>query len=66
MFYGIELIKFGGNELHDKLYELIKDKWRQEKLSKEWEEEITVTIHIKEDQTKWKNHKAVTLRSNKL
>lgn len=47
------LIKYGDEKLHKKLYKLMNDAWKNEKITKEWEEEIVLTIHKKGDNTYW-------------
>lgn len=44
----MQLIKLLGEMLHAKPQELIKEICRKEKMLKEWEERIVVTIHKKE------------------
>ena len=40
-----ELIKYGGNQLLNRMYELVRQIWEEERISEEWKETIIVHIH---------------------
>ena len=46
-----ELIKYGGQPLHDKTNNLILSIWESEVMPSDWEEGILVVLHIKYDRT---------------
>jgi hypothetical protein len=39
-----ELIKYGGNKLLNRIYELVRQIWEEERIPEEWKETITVPI----------------------
>lgn len=47
--------------LHEEIYKFIRDIWREEKMPKEWEEGMVVTIYKKEDHVDCINYRGVTL-----
>jgi hypothetical protein len=40
-----ELIKYGGDKLLNRIYELVRHIWEEERMSAEWKETIIVPIH---------------------
>lgn len=56
----IELIKYGGNTLHKRIYYLIKKIWNEERMPEEWEIGQIVTLHKKGDQHECKNYRGIT------
>lgn len=58
-----ELLKYGGEVLHEYIYEMIRKIWKEEKMPKEWESGQIVTLHKKGDQQNCKNYRGITLLS---
>jgi hypothetical protein len=56
-----ELIKYGGNKLLNRIYELARQIWEEEGIPEEWRETIIVPIHKKGDRDKCKNYRGITL-----
>jgi hypothetical protein len=40
-----ELIKYGGNKLLSRIYDLVRQVWEEERIHEEWKETIIVPIH---------------------
>jgi len=40
----LELIKYGGNKLLNRIYEIVRQIWEEERIPEEWKE--TIIIHI--------------------
>jgi len=40
-----ELIKYGGDKLLNRMYELVRQIWEEERIREEWKETIIVPIH---------------------
>jgi len=58
-----ELIKYGGNKLLNRIYELLRLIWEEEKLPEEWKETIIVPIHKKGDRDRCENYGGRALRN---
>lgn len=58
-----ELLKYGGDELHENIYALISKIWKEETMPKEWESGQIVTLHKKGDQQNCSNYRGITLLS---
>ena len=43
----LKLIKYGGNKLLNRIYELIRQIWEEERIHEKWKETIIVSIYIK-------------------
>ena len=43
----LELIKYGGNTLLNRIYEPVRQIWEEERISEEWKETIIVPIYKK-------------------
>jgi len=48
----LELIKYGGIKLLNRMYELIRQIWEEERIPEEWKEIIRVPIYKKGDRPK--------------
>ena len=59
-----ELIKYGGNTLHNKLYELILQVWREESMPNDWKQGLIIPLYKKGDRQKVENYRGITLLSN--
>ena len=46
-----ELIKYRGNELLNKIYDLVRQIWEEERMPEEWKETIIVPIYKREIET---------------
>lgn len=57
----IEFIKYGGELLQERIYQLIKNIWTEEKMPREWETGEIVTIHKKGDQQICSNYRGLTM-----
>jgi hypothetical protein len=49
-----ELIKYGGNKLLSRIYELVRQVWEEERIPEEWKETV-VPIHKRGDRGKCEN-----------
>jgi len=56
-----ELIKYGGNKLLNRIYELVWLLGEAERIPEEWKETIRVPIYKKGDRNKCENYKGITL-----
>jgi len=56
-----ELIKYGGNELLNRMYELVRKIWEEERIPEEWKETIIVPIHKRGDRDSCKNYRGITM-----
>ena len=56
-----ELIKYGGRMLKQKIYNLITDIWREERLPDQWNEGVICPIFKKGDRLNCKNYRPITL-----
>jgi len=57
-----ELIKYGGgNELLNRMYELIRQIWEEERIPEEWKETIIVSIHKRGDRDRCENCRGIVL-----
>jgi len=45
-----ELIKYGGNKLLSRIYDLVRQVWEEERIPEEWKETIVVPIHKRGDE----------------
>lgn len=57
----IEMLKYGGPELKERLYQLITKIWKEEKMPQDWEHGQIITIHKKGDQKICNNYRGITL-----
>jgi len=57
----LELIKYGGNELLNGIFELVRHIWEEERIPEEWKETKTVPIYKKGDRDKCENYRGIPL-----
>jgi len=54
---GIHLdLKYGGNKLLNRMYELVRQIWEEERILEEWKETIIVPIHKRGDRDRHENY----------
>ena len=58
-----ELIKYGGNILLNRMYELVRQIWEEERIPEEWKETITVPTHKTEGRDKCENYRGTALEN---
>ena len=56
-----ELIKYGGNEPLNRIYELVRKIWDEERIPEEWKETMIVPIHKKGDRDRCENYRGIVL-----
>lgn len=56
-----ELIKYGGDELRKRLYELIVEVWNSEEMPEEWAKAVIIPLHKKGDRTVCDNYRGIAL-----
>jgi hypothetical protein len=56
-----ELIKYGGNKLLIRMYELVRHIWEEERVPKEWKETIIVAINKTGDSERCENYRGIVL-----
>jgi hypothetical protein len=56
-----ELIKYGGNKLLKRMYELVRQIWEEEMIPEERKETIIVPIHKRGDRDRCENYRAIAL-----
>ena len=65
MFHHILLIPtfwcFRGNKLLNRIYELVRQIWEEEKIPEEWKETIIVPIYKKGDRDRCENYRGIAL-----
>jgi len=52
-----ELIKYGGDKLLNRMYDLVRQIWEEERIPEEWKETITVPIHKRGDRDRCENYR---------
>ena len=52
-----DLIKYGGNKLLNRIYELVRLIWEEERIPEEWKETVRVPIYKKGDRDKCENYR---------
>jgi len=57
----LELIKYGGNKLLNRMYELVRQIWQEERIPEEWKETIIVPIHKRGDRDRCENNRGIAL-----
>ena len=58
-----ELIKYGGNKLLNRMYELVRQIWEEERIPEEWKEIIIVPIHKRGDRDRCENYRGIALEN---
>ena len=53
----LELIQYGGNKLLNRIYELVRWIWEEERIPEEWKE----TIYKKGDRDRCENYRGIAL-----
>ena len=56
-----ELIKYGGNKLLNRMFELVRQFWEEERIPEEWRETIIVPIHKSGDRDMCENYMGIAL-----
>jgi len=56
-----ELIKYGGNKLLNRMYELVRQIWEEERIAEEWKDTIIVPIHKRGDRDRCENYTGIAL-----
>jgi len=51
----LELIKYEGNKLLNRIYELVRQVWEEKRIPEEWKETIIVPIHKRGDRDNSEN-----------
>jgi len=57
----LEIIKYGGNNLLNRIYELVRQIWKEERIPKEWTETVIVPIHKRGDRDRCENYRRIAL-----
>ena len=57
----LELIKYGGNKLLNRMYELVTQIWEEERIPEEWKKTIIVPIHKRGDRDRCENYRGTAL-----
>ena len=57
----LEMIKYGGNKLINRIYELLRQILEEEKIPEEWNETIIVPIYKKGDRDRCENYRGIAL-----
>ena len=56
-----ELIKYGGDKPLNRMYELVRQIWKEERIAEEWKETIIVPIHKRGDRDRCENYSGIAL-----
>ena len=56
-----ELIQYGGNKLLNRINELVRQIWEEERIPEEWKETIIVPIYKKGDRNRCENYRGIVL-----
>ena len=56
-----ELVKYGGNNLLNRMYELVRQIWEEERIREKWKETIMVPIHKTGDRDRCENYRGIAL-----
>ena len=57
----LELIKYKGNKILNRIYELVRQVWEDKRIPEEWKETRVVPIHKRGDRDRCENYKGVAL-----
>jgi hypothetical protein len=56
-----ELIKYGGNKLLNRIFELVRQIWEEERMPEKWKDKIIVPINNKGDRDRCDNYRGIAL-----
>jgi hypothetical protein len=56
-----ELTKYGGNKLLNRMYELVRQIWEEERIPEEWKETIIIPIYKRGDRDRCENYWGIAL-----
>ena len=59
----LELMKYRGNKLLNRLYELVRQIWEEERVPEEWKETIIVPIPKRGDRERRENYREMQLKN---
>jgi len=54
-------MKYGGNKLLNRMYELVRQICKEERITEEWKETIIVPIHKRGDRDRCENYRGIAL-----
>jgi len=57
----LEVIKYRGNKLLNRMYELVRQSWEEERIPEEWKETMIVPIHKRGDRDRHENYRGIAL-----
>jgi len=57
----LELIKYKGNKILNRIYELVRQVWEDKRIPEEWKERIIVAIYNKGDRDGCENYREIAL-----
>ena len=58
-----ELLKYGGKDVIEWIFELLTEIWRERKVPNDWKKSVLVPLHKKKDQTVCDNYRGISLLS---
>jgi uncharacterized protein YqeY len=58
----LELIKYGGDKLLNRMYELVRHIWEEERIPEEWKETIIVPIHKRGDRDRCEDYRGISYK----
>jgi hypothetical protein len=57
----LELINYGENKLLNRMYELVRQIWEEERMPEEWKETKRVPIHKRGDRDRCENYRRIAM-----
>jgi len=54
-----ELIKYGGNKLLNRMFELVRQIWEEERIPEKWKETIIFPVHKRGDRDSCENYRGI-------